>query len=400
MLPGISCSGRNSRPALLAIFFALTGILSTSRVCRAQVVLTGSNSVTYTTENVWSDGTYNAFTDLTRYDGDWYLVFRTASGVDTPPPGQQGGQIRVLESPNGQSWTSVALLSGSGDLRDPKISVTPNNQLMIISGDTVQSGLQPVQSAAWFSSNGTNWGNENPIGEFDYWMWRTVWYDGVGYGIGYGATTGPSDQLTTRLSTTTNGLNYTITVPTLAPTDEEADESALAFLPNGTAVMVTRCDWAKTSTIGVATGNYTNWTFSRTNIQVESPDLLTLPDGRIVCAGRFYAASTPSSLLDPYTGLAWVDPATGTITPFFQFSNSYNTDTGYPGLYYYNNQLWVSYYSSTLTNNSIYVGQVSIPPARWVSAVSGSWSTASNWGGAAPVRRAPSWRSMPQPSRR
>ena len=30
------------------------------------------------------------------------------------------------------------------------------------------------------------------------------------------------------------------------------------------------------------------------------------------------------------------------------------------------------------------MGQVSIPPASWVSAVSGSWSTASNWGGAAP----------------
>ena len=75
-------------------------------------------------------------------------------------------------------------------------------------------------------------------------------------------------------------------MPAVNPTGQQADEAGLTFLPNGTAVMVIRRDWAGTLSVGVSTGNYTNWTITSANIQVESPDLLTLPDGRIVCAGR------------------------------------------------------------------------------------------------------------------
>ena len=162
-----------------------------------------------------------------------------------------------------------------------------------------------------------------------------------------------------------------------------ADEAGLTFLPNGTAVMVTRRDWEATDSIGISTGNYTNWTFNNANMPVQSPNLLTLPDGRIICAGRMYAQFNPDIA---YTGLAWLDPTTGTITPFLKFANTYGMDCGYPGLYWYNNQLMVSYYSSTPTGPGadIFVAQVTIPAARWASAVSGSWSTASNWGGATP----------------
>jgi autotransporter-associated beta strand protein len=372
---------RRNRPLLGAILVVALVATWIDRPCLAQVAATASSGISYTVEDVWSDGTYNAFTDLTRFDGNWYLVFRTASQHGIPPVGQAGGDIRVLESTNGQTWTTAAVLSGSGDLRDPKISVTPSNQLMINSGDFPQSGTQPVQSVAWFSSNGTNWGNETPVGDDDYWLWRVVWYNGVGYGISYGATTGPLAQITTRLSTTTNGVNYTTTVPQLNSTGQFANESGLTFLPNGTAVVVTRRDGEATDSVGIATGNYTNWTFTSSNIKVESPDLLTLPDGRIVCAGRFYASTTPDIM---YTGLGWVDPTTGTITPFLTLPNSYAADTGYPGVYWYNNQLWVSYYSIFTGSTKIYVGQVTIPAASWSSALSGSWSTAGNWGGAAP----------------
>ena len=353
-----------------------------SQPCLAQVIGTGSDGVTYTLQDVWSDGAYNAFTDLTNYDGNWYMVFRTASTHGIPPPGQ-GGYVRVLESTNGQTWTSVALLSGSGDLRDPKISVTPSNQLMIIAGDVSQSDL--VQSAAWFSSNGTSWGNENATGIPDYWTWRTVWHNGVGYGITYGPNLGGApdgSSQTTWLSTTTDGLNYTAPAIQLNPTREQATESGLTFLPNGTAVMLTRCNWDTNSTMGIATAasNYTNWTFTNCNLQVQSPDLLTLPDGRIVAAGRIYSNGLA------YTDLSWLDPSTGTVTPFLTFPiNASFDDTGYPGVCWYNGKLLVSYYSATATPGAdIFVAQVSIPNPSWASAVSGNWSTASNWGGAAP----------------
>ena len=67
---------------------------------------------------------------------------------------------------------------------------------MLIAGDVAQIPANPspsqinvVQSAAWFSSNGSNWGNEiatNPTADYDWWTWCTVWHNGVGYGLAYG----------------------------------------------------------------------------------------------------------------------------------------------------------------------------------------------------------------------
>ena len=77
-LPG-SSRARRSCPQGGAIM--LLALLWTwcSQPCQAQVSGTGSGGVTYTMEDVFSDGAYDAFTDLTRYDGRWYLVFRTGS---------------------------------------------------------------------------------------------------------------------------------------------------------------------------------------------------------------------------------------------------------------------------------------------------------------------------------
>ena len=59
----------------------------------------GFGRVTYTSEDIWSDGTYNAFTDLTRYDGDWFLVFRTASTQGIPLLGNKAGRSACSNRP-------------------------------------------------------------------------------------------------------------------------------------------------------------------------------------------------------------------------------------------------------------------------------------------------------------
>jgi hypothetical protein len=47
--------------------------------------------------------------------------------------GGNGGKVRILSSADGERWQSVALLKiDSIDLRDPKLSVTPDNKIMVI----------------------------------------------------------------------------------------------------------------------------------------------------------------------------------------------------------------------------------------------------------------------------
>src|SRR5437879_5124436 len=85
---------------------------------------------------IWDQAPHNAFTDLIRWRDTWYCTFREADGHVGGD-----GKIRLLSSANGQSWDSVALIAEEGiDLRDPKLSLTPADQLMILAGGSVYKG--------------------------------------------------------------------------------------------------------------------------------------------------------------------------------------------------------------------------------------------------------------------
>ena len=79
---------------------------------------------------IWGQGNHNAFTDILRHGDYFYVTFREAEdhvGSD--------GAIRVIRSKDGAAWESCGLITEESiDLRDPKISVTPDKRLMIIMG--------------------------------------------------------------------------------------------------------------------------------------------------------------------------------------------------------------------------------------------------------------------------
>ena len=84
-------------------------------------------------EKIWSHAPHNAFTDLIRFRDRWWCVFREAQAHDAP-----GGILRVLKSETGGSWESAATVRERGiDLRDPKLSVTPDGRLMLLMGGCV-----------------------------------------------------------------------------------------------------------------------------------------------------------------------------------------------------------------------------------------------------------------------
>src|ERR1017187_5695591 len=105
---------------------------------------------------IWSEAPHNAFTDLLFFRKSWYCVFR--EGKDHI---SFDGVIRVLASPDGADWHSVAEISMPGaDLRDPKITVTPDQKLMLVAGNRVSADMG--RTLAWFSFDGSNWGAPQP----------------------------------------------------------------------------------------------------------------------------------------------------------------------------------------------------------------------------------------------
>ena len=76
---------------------------------------------------IWNEAPHNAFTDLLRWQGQWYCVFREGQAHVSPD-----GALRIIASPDGREWAPAARMTHpTADLRDAKITVTPDNRLML-----------------------------------------------------------------------------------------------------------------------------------------------------------------------------------------------------------------------------------------------------------------------------
>jgi len=81
-------------------------------------------------KKIWDRAPHNAFTDLIWWNGRFWCVFRQGRGHVSAD-----GKIRVLVSKDADVWEPTALVVLEGyDLRDPHVSITPDNRLMLVGG--------------------------------------------------------------------------------------------------------------------------------------------------------------------------------------------------------------------------------------------------------------------------
>lgn len=277
---------------------------------------------------IWDHARHNALTDLLRFRGHWYCVLR--EGYDHR---SSDGALRVLTSSDGEQWSSAALISPEPDhdLRDPHITVTPDDRLMLIGADRVGKEFHP---AVWFSSDGENWGDLIHVGERNIWLWRVSWYKGTAYGVGYSV----GNESFTRLYRSDDGIHFEVLVKNFFDR-ESPNETSIVFDDDGTAYCLLRRDGEteNSAQLGVARSPYTDWTWKDLGLRLGGPHMLLLPDGRFVAAGRLYGEQHRTSLL-------WLDPEGGTMQEFLALPSG--GDTSYPGLVLHDGILWVSYYAS------------------------------------------------------
>ncbi len=338
---------------MLRSVLGLGGVVLLSTVAAAQQAPIRAELVEV--RKIWDRAPHNAFTDLTRFKGKFYVTFRESKWHSTKPP---GGKIRVLVSEDGEHWTSTALLqyrSDEHDLRDSKLSVTPDGRLMLNGAVVPPEDRHSRQSLVWFSDDGTKWEGPLEIGELNWWMWRVAWHPGgTVYGLGYGDTT--KHPRTTRLYHSKDGRSYETLVPTLT-SQPETGEAATLFRPDGTAVVLVRRDGKDPNgLVGVSQPNdYKHWTFRELGLRLGGPAILQLPSGQIVAATRLYDGKVRTSL-------SWLDPEGGKMVELLALPSG--GDTSYPGLVWHDGLLWVSYYASHEGKSSIYLAKVRILPAE------------------------------------
>jgi len=314
---------------------------------------------------IWDRAPHNAFTDLLRFQGRWLCVFREGEAHGSPD-----GAVRVIASGDGADWESAALirLTPQGfrqlkpkvlphgsymDLRDPKVCVTPEGRLMLTSGLTYND-RRNWQSLAWFSDDGKTWGDPALVAEPQYWLWRVTWHEGTAYGVGRIAT-----ERIPRLYRSRDGRRFEVVVKDadFFPHVPGPSEGTIRFLADDTALCLLRLNRVAGSKtdhghLGTARPPYTRWTWRDLGARIGGPNLIALPDGRLVAAVRLYDGKQR-------TALCWIEPRAGRLREFLTLPSG--GDTSYAGLVHHDGLLWVSYYSSHESKTSIYLAKVRIP---------------------------------------
>ncbi|EAQ78071.1 hypothetical protein [Blastopirellula marina] len=294
---------------------------------------------------IWDKAPHNAFTDLVRFNDQWFCVFREGGGHIS-----KVGSLRVLKSTDGENWESAALVtSDAADLRDAKISVTPDGKLCLAgAGALHQPASAKHQSYVWYSEDGSKWSDAIEVGDPNFWLWRLTWHDGAAYGVGY-STVAPRAA---RLYKSEDGKTFKQVGEDFA-IQGYMNETGLVFQEDGTARCLIRRDGNPSDALlGTASPPYTDWTWKSVGEYVGGPQMIQLADGRFIVGGR-------KKIGGAKTVLWQLDPKTAKLTELATLPSG--GDTSYPGLVFQDGKLWVSYYSSHEGKTSIYLARVQLP---------------------------------------
>jgi len=305
-------------------------------------------------KKIWDAGAHNAFTDLIRFDNQWFCTFRESEGHVLG-----NGKIRVITSKDGEQWKSAALLAEEGvDLRDPKLSLTPGHRLMLTLGGTVHDSAKIIerQPRVAFSNDGFAWSNPERVLDKGDWLWRTTWHDGHAYGTVYNAQVknydyaGPAEW-SARLVESEDGVHFRTAANFNIP--GRPNEATARFLKNGDCVVLIRREAGdKQAWIGISHAPYKDWHWNPVGLFIGGPNFIVLDDDSMIASGR--DVSPGKSGARTFVGKMDLK----SVTPELDLPAPGEWDCSYPGLVWHDGLLWVSYYSSHEGKTSIYLAKI------------------------------------------
>jgi len=243
---------------------------------------------------VFSDGNHNAFTDLCRFDGLYYLCFRSC------PDGHSvfaTACIVVLASEDAADWREVHRFSvPNRDTRDPHFLVY-KDALFVYTGTWLAVPQGQARNlndhlgyAAW-TVDGQCWEGPRMLeGTYGHYIWRAAAWGGKAYlcgrrrrafGAGVEGEAGPADIEGAMLESE-DGLTWRFSA---FFTEDHGNETAFLFGPDGSVVAIARGAGDVSARVCRARAPYTEWTRTELDRNVGGP-LLAKWGGRVLVGGR------------------------------------------------------------------------------------------------------------------
>jgi hypothetical protein len=330
----------------VAVLVLQAGAVSAASPVRAELV---------EVRKIWDQAPHNAFTDLVRWQNEFYCAFREGRGHVS-----SDGKIRVLRSQDADAWTSAALVELAGfDLRDAHLSVTPDGRLMLLGGAAPREKdgqSAPTGSFVAFSKDGVDWTRPQIVAKPGRWLWSATWHEGKAYGVSYAA--GSAERYLSLLASE-DGIAFKPVVERLF-SEGFPNETALRFTSDGTCYALVRRDnggdGPYSAILGVSGGDFTKWDWHDLGTEFNGfggPNFIQLPTGQWLAAGRMHEGGA-------HTALCQLDVTEHKMTKLLKLPSG--GDTSYPGLVWHDGLLYVSYYSGHEGKTSIYLARIRLAP--------------------------------------
>lgn len=314
---------------------------------------------------------HDAFTDINRLNNHLYLCFRRA----TTHHSHDGAVILQQLNLHGKCLQEHKFTLNNSDLRDPKITITNNNTLILCAYArrkiVDERGIEKTisRNTFWRSLDGNDWQHEGYFAAPFHWCWRLTVFAKQIYSIAY--------QRKTESLYLYRGNDLKNVHPNAQPIMSKAthnlgypNESDLCFIgpeeqAQGIAIVRRDAD-TYTSQIGRSVGDFTDWQWQELPIYLASPKVLCVRKDELLIAARYeHNSKTPlpangEQFIQYYgcgeekleyqndalkTGLFSYNLVTHELTLLLALPSA--DDNGYPGLVRNNEALFLSYYSTS-----------------------------------------------------
>ncbi|MHB1078713.1 MAG: sialidase family protein [Prosthecobacter sp.] len=303
-------------------------------------------------EKIWDQAAHNGATDLTRFQNLFYCCFRESESAT-----KGEGVIHMLVSSTGKTWVDHVTLSEPGvDLRDPKLIVTPDSKrlYLLCGGDSATQGRQTRYAT---SMDGKVWTPLQKLLSKGDWLWRATINpaDKRFYGASFNIhpnTGGPAPEKEWSLKTYASTDGSVWQLSSLMNVPGQPGETTLRFLKDGTALaLIARQAGDRKGVIGKAQAPYRDWTYAATGLPLGGPNFIELPDGKLIAGSRGFGKTPGAHMV-----LFAMTPTS--LTPILELPSG--GDCSYPGLFWHDDELHVTYYSSHEGKPAIYYARVKV----------------------------------------
>lgn len=310
------------------------------------------------TKVIWDQASINRDTDLVRFKDRWFVVC-----CETSEEFSDDAVLRVISSEDGVRWESVALLKGPSPKAsyryDPAFTVCPDGKLM--------ASALGLRTFAWFSADGRTWSDRKRIGQDDFEYSRDAWNKGVALKYAHGTHDGNSSTIQFLSSQDAKSFQKLFE----ETFESIPDDAAIIFAGDRAHCVVSRqaanpiADdkglgrQFQTGLLGTADAPYTDWKWKKIDAPLSVPNLLRLPDQRIIAAVGLNNKKDCISLCE-------LDLSAGKLREFLELPVAVDNliQAAYHrqivGLAHHDGHIWVSYHATHKGKLCVHLAKVKL----------------------------------------